>query len=171
MYNRKSRVSAILTIVAAVLLIGLMVMLPFLQYYSGDSEGLGEAIGIVVTLVIVLVVGYGLTYVSSIPFVIVGVVFSILMFRQQSRKKLISYNVRMLITTCVLLPFLVIGLTVASEMIFSSTLGVFPIIYTAVVGLAYLASLVMQIVTIILLKKSPDEDDLYVPEEDSTVAE
>lgn len=155
MYNRKSRISAILIIVTAVLLIGLMVMMPFLQYkqIEGDN-GLGIAIG----LIFIVGIGYPVIYVSSIPFVIVAIIFGIMMFKQKSRKKLIAYNVRMLITTCVLLPFIAGGLLIGSEMIINSTLGAFPIIYLVVVALAYVASLVMQIVAIVQLKKSPEEE-------------
>ena len=136
-------------------------MLPFLQYKEIEGEnGLGIAIG----LIFVVGIGYPIIYVSSVPFVIVAVVFAILILRQQSRKKLISYNVRLLIATCVLLPFIAIGLFIVSEMLFNSTLGVFPIIYTILLALAYIASLVTQIVAIVLLKKSPEEEVQAVTE-------
>ena len=103
-------------------------------------------------------------YASAIPFAIVALIFGIIMLKQQSRKKLISYNVRLLIATCVLLPFIAIGLFIISEMLFNSTLGVFPIIYTILLALAYIASLVTQIVAIVLLKKSPEEEVQAVTE-------
>ena len=166
MYNKKSRISAILLIVTVALLIGFMIMLPFLQYKQVDGDGdLGAAIGSAVEIIIVIVFAYPAIYVSSATFCIVALVFGIKMFKQQSRKKLIGYNKRMLITTCVILPFLAFGLAFGSEMLFNSTLGVFPIIYTVLIALAYLACLVMQIVTIILLKKMPEE---VMPEDSIT---
>ena len=158
MYNKKSKLSAVLTIVTAILLIGLMIMLPFLQYKTADdSEDLSGLI-----VVVVIIYGFPLVYGSSIPFAIVALIFGIKMLKQQSRKKLISFNTRMLITTCVLLPFLAIGLYISAALIFNSTFGLFPIIYFVVTALAYIADLIAQICTIVALKKSPEETALTV---------
>lgn len=154
MYNKKAKVSACFTIITAALLTGFMIMLPFLQYKAADGNGL--AVGI--ALIIVVAYGYPLIYASSIPFAIVALIFGILMFKQQSRKKLISYNVRMLITSCVLLPFLAVGLIIGSGMVFHSTFELFPIIYFVATVLSYIGGIVTQIVTIVILKKSPEED-------------
>ena len=152
MYNRKSKTSGILAIVTAVLLIGFMVLLPFLLYNT-QLEGL-EALLIIFTFIF----GFLPLYASAVPFVIVALIFGIKMLKQQARKKLISYNVRMLITTCVLLPLLAWGMISSIEVITKSALGLFPVIYTIVTALAFIAGLITQIVTIVVLKKSPEEN-------------
>ena len=154
MYNAKSRASTILAIVTALLLIGFMILLPNLQYKQGEGDNLGTAFA----LILIIIYGYPLVYLGAIPFAIVALIFGIKMLKEQSRKRLISLNVRMLITACVLLPVLIIGFIMASNMVFHSTLEVFPIIFVVVTAVAYAASLIMQIVTIILLKKSPEEE-------------
>ena len=153
MYNRKSKTSAILSIITAVLLIVLMVLLPFLQYNVDEGNGLAAFF-----IVIFSIFGYAIIYAGAIPFVIVALIFGIKMLKQQSREMLISFNVRMLITTCVLLPFLAVGLIGSSGLIFQSTFKLFPTIYTILVSLAYIACLITQIVTIVVLKKSPEEE-------------
>ena len=149
MYNAKSRMSAILTIVTAVLLIVLMSLIPFMQYVAEEEEGIAA-----IFIVLISFLGYPFIYASAVPFVVVALVFGILMLVQQSPEKLISYNVRMLITTCVLAPFLGVVLLVGSSLIFPSSLGVVPIILTIAVIVTYIASFVTQIVTISLLKNS-----------------
>ena len=154
MYNKKSKASAIIAIITAVLLVGFMILLPFLLYQQGEGDDLGNAIGAIVGLIY----GYPLIYASAIPFAVVALVFGIKMLKRQERKKLIYYNVSMLITTCVLLPFLTVGLIIGSNLIFYSGLGMLPPICCAIVSLAYIAGLIIQIVTIVLLKKSPEEN-------------
>lgn len=154
MYNAKSKVSAVLAIVTALLLIGFMIMLPLLQYKAEGENGLAISL----TLIIVMAYGYPLVYASSIPFVIVAIIFGIKMLKQQSRKKLISLNVRMLITSIVLTPFLAAGLMLTSSLTSLSTLGLFPVIYVIIMAAAYAVGIISQIVAIILLKKSPAED-------------
>ena len=160
MYNKKSRVSAILAIVTAALLIGLMIMVPNLQYKQGEGDNLGTAFA----LILIIIYGYPILYLGAIPFSVVGLVFGIKMLIQQSRKKLISLNVRMLITSCVLLPVLIVGLIIASNFVFHSVLGLFPIIYVVVASIAYIGGLAAQIVAIILLKKSPEESEQAITE-------
>ena len=152
MYNRKSKTSAILAIITAILLIGFMVLLPFLRYNAEENNALAAFF-----IIFFSIFGYAIFYAGAISFTIVAFVFGVKMLKQQSRKKLISFNVRMLITTCVLLPFLAVGLIGSSGLIFQSTLKLFPTIYTIVVSLAYIAVLITQIVTIVVLKKSPEE--------------
>lgn len=154
MYNKKSKVSAWLAILTALLLSGFMIMLPFLQYKTAEGDGLGVGIA----LILIIIYGYPVIYLSSIPFIIVALVFGIKMLIQQSRKKLISLNVRMLITSIVLTPFLVAGFIFAGGIAFHSVLGVFPIIYAVLIALAYAAGIIAQIATIIILKKFPAED-------------
>ena len=161
MYNRKSKISAILAILTALLIIGFLVMLPLLKYEQGEGDNAGAVIG----LILIIIYGYPLIYASAIPFAIVALIFGIKMLRQQSRKRLISLNVRMLITTCVLLPFLIVGFVMGSAMVFHSTLGLFPPIYVIVTSISYIAGLIAQIAAIIILKKSPEESAPAVPEE------
>lgn len=155
MYNKKSKASAILVIVTALLLVGFMVMLRFLQYDVAEDDGLGVGIAVIV----IVIFGYPPLYVCSSIFAIVAVVFGIRMLKQQSRKKLISFNVRMLITTCVLLPLFAVALSITGAMIFQSTMGIWPIVYTIIAASTYIIGLITQIVTIILLKKSPEEGE------------
>lgn len=154
MYNKKSKISAILVLVTAALLIGFMILLPNLQYKQTDDDNIGTAFG----LIFLIVYGYPVVYAGSIPFAIVALVFGIKMLIQKDRKKLISYNVRMLITSIILLPFIAVGMYMASTMVFNSTLGALPIVYVIVMALSYVAGLVMQIVSIVLLKKAPVEE-------------
>lgn len=153
MYNKKSRVSAILLIVAAALLLGFMILLPNLQYQMEEGDNLGTGLA----LIFLIIYGYPIVYLGAIPFVIVALVFGIKMLRQQDRKRLVSLNVRMLIASLVLLPVLAVGFNMARMMVFNSTLGLFPTIYAIASAVIYVACPVTQIVTIILLKKSPEE--------------
>ena len=152
LYYKKSRASAILIIITAALLIGFMILLRFLQFNADDASW-QEGFAVIFTVIF----GYPLLYASSVAFSIVAIIFGILMLRQQSRKKLISLNKRMLIATCVLLPFIALAMYMINKMIFKSTLGAFPIVYAVTTWVAYIAGLIAQIVTIILLKKSPEE--------------
>lgn len=156
MYNKKSKVSAWLAIAAALLLAAFLIFLPFLQYKQADGDNLGTAFA----LIFMIIYGFPILYASSIPFVIVALVFGIKMLIQQHRKKLISLNVRMLITSVILAPFIVVGFIIAGGIAFNSVAGLFPLIYTVVIALAYGGGIVAQIVAIILLKKSPAEETL-----------
>ena len=150
MYNRKSKISAILAIITALLFIGFMILLPFLRYDMKDGNGFAAFF-----IFLFSMYGYAIICAAAIPFVIVAFVFGIKMLKQQSRKRLISFNVRLLITTCVLLPVFAVGIF-GSGLIFQSTFGLFPIIYTIVISIAYVACLITQIITIVILKKSPE---------------
>ena len=153
MYNKKSKVSAILAVITAVLLIGFMILLPFLRYDVENGNGFAAFF-----IFIFSFFSYAIIYASAIPFVIVALVFGIKMLKQQSRKMLISLNVRLLITTCVLLPFLAAGIIGGSGSIFQSKFEQFPMIYTIVMAVFYVSCLIAQIVTIVVLKKSPEEN-------------
>ena len=156
MYNKKSKASAILTIIAAVLVLGIMILLPFLRPTIESDDDLGAGIGAVFALLF-FILGCLPIYLSSLPFAIVGLVFGSKMNKAQDRQKLISLNKRMLITSCVLLPVLIIGLILSSALIFNSSLGILPIIYTVVTMLVYIAALIAQIVALTTLKKMPIE--------------
>ena len=159
MYNKKSKTAAILTIITAVLLVGFMVLLPF-ALSKTDLEGWAA-----IAAIFAFLFGFLPLYASALPFVIVGLVFGIKMLKQQSRKKLISYAARMLITACVLLPLLTWGLIGNSPLIFNSKMAPFPAIYMVVTATAYAVGLISYIVTIIVLKKSPEESDPTVTEQ------
>lgn len=162
MYNKTSRVSAILLLVSVVLLVGFLAMLPNLQYQT--EQGGAEAIGAAFLVLISVVLGYLPTYIISIIYAIVALVFGIRMLVEKTRDKLIKFNRRILIASCVLLPFFVFGLVMSGGMIAGSQLGVFPTIYTILVAIAYVANIVTQIVTLVKLKKSPEEPILTVDE-------
>ena len=159
MYNKKSKLSAILTIITAILVLVYVVMLPILLT-STEMEW-SEVIALIL---FGLIIGFLPLYASAIPYIIVAFVFGGKMSKQQDRKKLISHNVSMLIATCVLLPFLALGLFTTSATV-PQTFGVFPVIYAVVTALSYVASLIAQIVTITKLKKMPDETEPTVIEQ------
>ena len=151
MYNKKSKVSAILSLVAPALVFGLLVLCPILLRYTA-IEGLA-----ILALILTTVWGFLPLYFGGIAFVATSFAFGGKMIKGQSRKKLIYYNVSMLIASTVLLPFLAIGIFLNSALIAESVLGVVPIIYVVITALAYLAAWVNYIVTIVRLKKSPEE--------------
>ncbi|MCH5165421.1 MAG: hypothetical protein J1G01_03365 [Clostridiales bacterium] len=152
MYNKKSRVSAIMAITNAALFIGFMIMFSTLTY-NAEKGGLSAA------FFIFLFGAYGsvLVYASAIPFVLVSLIFGINMLFHKTREKLISYNKRLLIATCVLLPFIALGLTYVAELFLMSAINLFSGIYTFFIGALYVAGLITQIVTIVVLKKSSEE--------------
>lgn len=152
MYNKKSKTSAILAIVAALLVIGFMILMPFAMSNT-EMEGVGAVFVILFAVIFSLLP----LYASAIPFVITALVYAGRMLKQQSRQKLISFNKSLLIATCVLLPFLAWGAFSAKELIVQSSYGLFPVIYTVLTALAYVAALIAEIATIVTLKKMPDE--------------
>ena len=164
MYNKKSKASAILAIITVVLLLVLMILLPFLllnvEIADNPEADAGEGIGTAFAVlfgVVFGIMGYIVFYAAAIPFVVVGLVYGIRILKQQSRAKLIAHNRSLLIATCVLLPFLVVGMILSGLLILNSAFGVFPIIYLVVVALVYLAGLIAQSVVLAQLKKMPEE--------------
>ena len=151
MYNKKSKVSAVFAIIAALLLVGIMILFPFLMSNT-ELEGAE-----VLVIIFAFILGFIPLYASAAPFVLVALIFGIKMLKEQSRKKLISFNVRMLITSLVLLPILTWSLITSSGLIAESSFGLFPVIYTIATALAYVGGIVAQIVTIAILRKSPEE--------------
>ena len=152
MYNKKSKISAILTIVTALLLVGVMILLPFLLNNS-EMEGLE-----VLALIFGLIYGFVPLYLGAVIFAIVALALGSKMRKEQERKKLISLNRRMLAAGLVLMPFIAFGLFACSAVIAQSVLGVIPIIYTVIVALAYVANIICNIATIVKLKKMADEE-------------
>ena len=151
MYNRKSKVSAITAIVASALMFGFMILLVTMPI-NLEKFGWGA-----IFVLLVVIGAYAIIFVSALPFAIVSLVFGIRMLKQQSRQKLISHNISVLITSCVLLPFLAIGVYVGVGVILGATLELIPLIYTIVLGCAYVTNLISSIVCLILLKRSPEE--------------
>ena len=151
MYNRKSKASAITAIVASALMFGLMIMLPIVGIQW-------EEFGMAAIFVIIFVFGaYILIYASALPFAIVALVFGIRMLKQQSRQKLIFHNKSVLIAACVLLPFLALGVGFGINFAFAAKLELIPLFYIILVACAYVASIVTAIVSLVLLKNSPEE--------------
>ena len=136
-----------------------MILLPFLRYDTEEGNGLAAFFAYYFSIF-----GYPIIYASAISFVIVALIFGIKMLKQQSRDRLIFFNVRMLITTCVLLPFFAAGLIASVGLILQSELGLFPTIYTIAVSIVYIICLITQIVTIVILKRSPEESEPTVSE-------
>ena len=153
MYNKKSKVSAILTIVTALLLVGLMILLPILLNHS-ELEGWE-----VLALIFGLIYGFLPLYVGSFIYVIVAFILGGKMRKEQDRDKLISFNKRMLIAGLVLLPFIALGTYLCSAVIAASALGVIPVIYVVITAIAYVATIVANIVAMSALKKMADEYD------------
>ena len=162
MYNRLSRASAISAVVAAVLMFGFLIMLPILGV---DWQEFG--IGIIFVMAFVII-AYILIYLSALPFAIVALVFGIKMLKQQSRKKLIAHNKSVLIATCVLLPFLAFSIIYGINFTFAARVNLTALLYTVLLGCAYLASLITSIVSLVLLKKAPEQTS---PQEEQTQQE
>ena len=149
MYNGKSKASAIILLLTALLLIGFMIMMPFLRYDPEDTNGWAA-----IFISIIYVLGLPLIYVGALPFTLVALIFGFKMLRQQDCDKLISYNVRTLIASIVLLPFLFAGCGICLGMITNSQLGIFPLIYLIVLAGFYALGLIARVITIIILKRS-----------------
>ena len=159
MYNKKSKASAILAIITAVLIVGFLILLPLLLFNT--QLEFGEVIALIIAG---LIFGFLPLYASGMPYFIVALVFGIRMLKEQSRKKLISFNKSLLIATCVLLPFLMLGIGMCSSIVRSSATGIIIVIYAIATVLAYLAGLIAQIIALVQLKKSPEETELPVAE-------
>ena len=154
MYSKISRMSAILLLIIAVLLVGFLILLPNLQYQAEEDEGIGA--GFLVMAIVIF--GYPTTYAVSIVYTIVALVYGIRMLVKKTRDKLIKFNRSALIASFVLLPIFVLALTFTRDMIVKSQLGIFPTIYTIFVAVAYVAGIITQIVTLARLKKTPDAE-------------
>lgn len=157
MYNKKSKASAVLAIVAALLMLGYLILLP-ITIRTSTIEGLEIVALILVSAIFILPL-----YAGGLAFGITGLVYGGKMRKQQQRFKLISFNRGMLIATCVLLPFIAFGMLGSFSWISGSMLGVVPIIYTVLTVLAYLASLIVNIATLVALKKTPVEIPAEAP--------
>lgn len=159
MYNKISRASGIILVVVAALFIGMLIKIPFIQYNSTEDNGLG------LVFIVALFGMYGniIVYASTVPFIVCALVFGIIMLKQKSREKLISLNKRILIATCVLLPFVAIGLTYYYLLFTIAALDVLMTIFLFAVTILYPACVVTPIVTMILLKKSPAEAPAETP--------
>ena len=153
-YNKKSRASAVLSIVTAVALFVQMILMAYL-FANMDGEDMGLAI---IAVALLAVVGLVVFYAASIPFAIVAMILGILMRVEKSRKKLLRHNVTMLVITCLLMPFIATGMLWSAIVISASAEPLFPTVYTLAVAGLYVACFVVQIVTIVALKKSPPED-------------
>ncbi|MCH5158211.1 MAG: hypothetical protein J1F33_03330 [Clostridiales bacterium] len=152
MYNKISRASGILLIVAAALFIGFLIKIPLVNFDTDEN-----ALGILLFVLLFGPYGMIIAYIGSVPFVICAIIFGILMLKQKSRQKLISLNKRILIANCVLLPFVAIGLAYHFLLFSFSAIDVLMIILTVAATLIYVACVVTPIVTMVLLKKSPEE--------------
>ena len=162
MYNRLSKASGISAIIAAALMFGFLIMLPILGV---DLQEFGIA---AIFVVIFVIIAYVLIYLSAIPYFIVALVFGIRILKQQDRKKLIAYNKSLLIAACVLLPFLAFSIIFGINFTFAARVNLTALLYTVLLGCAYLASLITSIVSLVLLKKAPEQTP---PQEEQTQQE
>ena len=151
MFIKISRMSAILLLISAVLLVGFLVMLPNLQFQDSEKE---DMLGFAIAMVIL---GLPLTYGASVIFTIIALILGILLLTKKTRKKLVGLNIGALVVSLVLLPAFAFALYIVGQLLVNSQLGAFPILYTILVALVYLMGIVTQIVTIARLKKAPEE--------------
>ena len=154
MLNKKSKASAILVLVSALLFVVFLTLLPFLQYEPEEGDNTA-----VIKVPFIIVLGYPLLYAAGVPYVIVALIFGLKMLKTEDKQKLISSNKSMFIASCVLLILFAMGMSIAKDLIFHTTLGLFPIIFTAVLAAVCVAAMVVQIVTISKLKKQPDQPE------------
>lgn len=168
MYNKKSKATAALAIVTALLLVGMMVLMPFLLQNT-ELEG-GDLFGNILGFILF---GFIPLYAGAAPFALVALIFGIVILKTKSRKSLIYSNVKLLVASLVLAPPLTLGLIVGRGFISTSAFGAFPVVYVVATALSYLAGIVTQIVTIVILKKSPEEPSptAEAPAHESTPAE
>ena len=145
--NRKTKISAISALATAGILVGLMIMIPFLISNTAETNGLA-----VFFMFIVGALGDIAVYASAVSFTVVALVFAIRILTTADTDKQRSYNKRILIAACVLLPFLAVGIISNAGLIYPSKLGLFPLIYTIIVAVAYAACLIAQIVSLAALK-------------------
>ena len=146
--NNKTKISAISALTTAVLLVGLMILTPFLFFNSVQENGFSAFFALLFSMI-----GDIAVYASSIAFVAVALVFSIRILKTPSSEKQRSYNKKLLTAACVLIIFLAAGLIGNIGSIYPSKLGLFPLIYIIVVVVSYVFSLIAQIVSISALKK------------------
>ena len=168
MYRKRSIFSAIVAIVTILMLIGLMILIPNCKVQEPE-EG-QEALGIAIALAFLVVpFGYPSTYLTSVVFCIVALVFSIKMLKSNQQDKLIHHNVSMLIASLVLAPFFLIEMLLMSTILFNSQLGVLPKIYVLALGVVYLIGIISRIISIVLLKKAPSESEIVREDRDMSV--
>ena len=160
MYRKRSIFSAVVAIVTILMLIGLMILIPNCQVQ--ETEDGQEALGLAFALLFVVAFGYPATYITSVVFCIVALVFSIKMLKSDEQDKLKRYNVSMLIASLVLLPFFAIEMLLLSSILFNSQLGVIPKIYVLALGVVYLIGIIARIISIVLLKKAPSENEIVL---------
>ena len=153
MHNRKSRITAILILITALLVIAFMIAFPIWRFNSEKDDNIIAAY----FSLIFTALEYSGIYLCGIPYAITAIIFGVKMLLFRSRKKLLSLNVRMLIASCVLFPFF--GMGIMNVGMANPSVGGFQKGFAIVVTCIYIVSIVAEIVTIILLKHTPDEDD------------
>lgn len=150
MYNKKSRISAILSLVTAALFVGLLLVFAF----SGmNLEGnIGAA------LLIFILGGYGLAlfYAGSILAAVITFFCGLAMLLGKTQRRLISANKSLMILCIILLPFVALGMLYVGYLYYMVVDGLPRFIFTVVTGIAYFGCIVVSIVTLISLKRMPE---------------
>ena len=149
MNSKIAKVSAILTLATAALLVGYMILFRFMPY-TLDEGGLGVALFIFILFSYIGVIIYS----SSSIFALVALIFGIKMLRAQESDRQISLNKRMLIAACVLLPFVAVSLAYDIMLLYMKGVSAIAGIYAMVTAVVYIACIVTYIAAIVVIKKS-----------------
>ena len=172
MYNKKAKVSAILIIASIALFLALIVLIPIafcfpdgprVQAFLSDPGGYTRSAikgvwAMFIWIHYILWPNFWPMYIGAIIFVVVGLIFGIMMLKQQRRNKLIRYNVVTLVTIFLALPLLAFHVFMTFIMVSMGTLGIFYFGFGVSCALCYIAAIVAQIVTIVRLRRSSKED-------------
>ena len=160
MYNKKSRLSAILALATAALFVGLILILHFSELDFGENN-LGAA------FFIFIVGGYGtvIFYAGSILAAVITFFCGLAMFLGKSQRRLIFANKSLMILGIVLFPIVALGLVYVGYLYGMTVDGRLRLIYTAVTGVAYLGCIVVSVITGRALKRMPDAPPAPEPAE------
>ena len=151
MYNKKSRISAILALATAALFVGLILVFRFSEMDFGENN-IGAA------FFLFIFGGYGITlfYAGSILAAVIAFFCGLTMLLGKTQRRLISANKSLMILGIVLLPIVALGLTYIGYLYAMTVDGLLRVIYVAVAGVAYLGCIVVSIVTKRILKNMPE---------------
>ena len=143
----KSKLSGILVILAALLLIGFAFSYRFMDIKEIDLGG---------AFLLFFFGGYAfiIIFASAGLFALIAIIFGIKILRAQSNERLISLNKRLFIAEFVLAPFVGVGLAYAGMLYTMSTGGLVLGTLTFASVAAYGLSMIFNIGTIIALKRA-----------------
>ena len=162
MYNKKSRVSAILALATAVLFIVLMS-----AFYPIINTSKGRDIGAVLALLIFGQYGTIIFYSGAGATTLVTAICGLVMLFAKSRKRLISCNRSVKLWLAVLLIPTAVGLFFVGYFFYMFKLSEYIVLVVLALA-AYLACIVVSFITSARLKRMPAESETAPPAEDST---